>query len=431
MAIEKDIESGFFSTEMGYLDNIDGFSDFSEMSSTGFCRLVKAKKDGRWWVLKCLKPEFEDVLFYQGLLHKEYSLLCRMNHPNIVMALALERVNDYGICIVMEFVDGQELNMNLFSKAEQYRLIMQLCDTLEYIHSLQIVHRDLKPQNILVTNNGHNIKLIDFGLADTDCYSVFKQPAGTISYISPEQLESNHPDVRNDIYSLGRILEECNLGWQYSRIIRKMLAPVDCRYQNVTMVKRGIQRAHSLPRWITYISLAAILILLVYAMGCYYDGKINEADANYQSMVNSLQDNVGMLQKHSDSLKIKLDAATEERNKLKVELRENEQIQSSVEHKLKEHDDEIKIYNGLLVKGKMLIDKAFEETDYDMYDDDNDPGRHLRNGIFTKIHSNAMNFVKSCPELNSSQQANLSLELADYVMTKSKLSLMYHQYKHH
>ena len=71
-----------------------------------------------------------------------------------------------------------------------------------------MLYRDLKPENILVTRNGENIKLIDFGLADTDGHAVLKQPAGTPRYMSPEQKVKAEADARNDIYSLGIIMEQ-------------------------------------------------------------------------------------------------------------------------------------------------------------------------------------------------------------------------------
>ena len=54
------------------------------------------------------------------------------------------------------------------SKAARERVFMQIVDALEYIHRLQLVHHDVKGDNILVTHNGQNAKLIDFGLSQTD-----------------------------------------------------------------------------------------------------------------------------------------------------------------------------------------------------------------------------------------------------------------------
>ena len=73
----------------------------------------------------------------------------------------------------------------------------------------QLIHKDIKPNNILVTYNGNNIKLIDFGLADQDDYDILKIPAGTKRYLAPEQLVPHAVlDCRTDIYSLGIIIQE-------------------------------------------------------------------------------------------------------------------------------------------------------------------------------------------------------------------------------
>ena len=80
---------------------------------------------------------------------------------------------------------------------------------MQYIHNKQLIHKDLKPNNILITYNGNNVKLIDFGLADCDDYEILKIPAGTEKYLAPEQLDPNATlDCRTDIYSLGIIIEE-------------------------------------------------------------------------------------------------------------------------------------------------------------------------------------------------------------------------------
>lgn len=59
----------------------------------------------------------------------------------------------------------------------------------------------------MITHNGNHVKLIDFGLSDTDDFTILKQPAGTPGYISPEQIVSQQADIRNDIFSIGCILK--------------------------------------------------------------------------------------------------------------------------------------------------------------------------------------------------------------------------------
>ena len=55
---------------------------------------------------------------------------------------------------------------------------------------------------------GNHVKLIDFGLSDTDDFAILKQPAGPPGYISPAPLISQQADIRNDIFSIGCILEK-------------------------------------------------------------------------------------------------------------------------------------------------------------------------------------------------------------------------------
>ena len=98
--------------------------------------------------------------------------------------------DEFGPCIVMEYIDGVTLDKFLEGKPSKQlrrKVVDQLIDALAYIHGKQIVHRDLKPSNILVTRNGSNVKIIDFGLSDADDYAILKQAAGTLKYMAPEQ----------------------------------------------------------------------------------------------------------------------------------------------------------------------------------------------------------------------------------------------------
>ncbi len=208
---------------------------FAGEQAGGFNVIVKAKRAGRWWVLKGLKQEFRGSENHIQLLRKEYEILSRIQHPGVVVAVGMEEVEGWGPCIVMEWVDGVTLKEWLRGAgegnperglAERLRVAFQIMDALEYVHNRQVAHRDLKPSNIMVTRNGANIKLIDFGLSDTDDYAVYKQPAGTVGYMSPEQAVLRVCDIRNDIYSLGCILEKMNLGWRYAGIIRKCRAKI-------------------------------------------------------------------------------------------------------------------------------------------------------------------------------------------------------------
>ena len=71
--------------------------------------VAKAKRYGRWWLLKGLAKEKAQEAGYQQRLRKEFELLMQLQHQNIVSAIGLESVEDLGECIVMEYVDGMTL----------------------------------------------------------------------------------------------------------------------------------------------------------------------------------------------------------------------------------------------------------------------------------------------------------------------------------
>lgn len=173
--------------------------------------IYKARRKGQWFVLKALRPEFRDDLVRRELLVREFKLGRRMDHPNIVRFFSLENDEIAGECIVMEYVDGFTLADFLETKpslAVRQRLARQLLEAMRYFHGLQIIHRDLKPENILVTRNGNNVKIIDFGLADSDDSAVLKQPVGSPKYMSPEQQAGDTLDGRTDLFAVGIILNE-------------------------------------------------------------------------------------------------------------------------------------------------------------------------------------------------------------------------------
>lgn len=209
------------------------FSDFTPIPCKGFNILCKAKRYGRWWVLKGLKKPYRQDENYKNLLHKEFDILISLQHPNIVSAYSMEEIPEMGTCIVMEWIDGITLEHWSGRKTEGEGIFLQLLDAVHYIHAKQIVHRDLKPSNIMITHNGNHVKLIDFGLSDTDDFAILKQPAGTQGYISPEQIVSQQADIRNDIFSIGCILEKILPGKSYTAIIKRCKSPIAQRYANV------------------------------------------------------------------------------------------------------------------------------------------------------------------------------------------------------
>lgn len=193
----------------------NAFSNLTEsyVSTSGHTRLFSATKYGKRYVLKCLKKDFLFTPLYQQALTKEFEIGLQLEHPCICRTLGLERLPKLGDTIVMEYIDGDTLEYLIAKKklpAElAHKITSQLMDALAYMHSKQIIHRDLKPSNIMVTHRGQNVKLIDFGLSDSDVFCVLKFPAGTTGYIAPEQLlPGATAGPKADIYSLGKVIAD-------------------------------------------------------------------------------------------------------------------------------------------------------------------------------------------------------------------------------
>lgn len=282
--------SGF---EPGSFEGISfHFTEITELHRSATNILAKAKRHGRWWLLKGLRPEVAADPAYQEMLRKEYELLMRVQHQGVVQAIGMEQVTGLGICIVMEYVEGMMLkewlagnedatsaNSSHPRHQEAERILDELLDAVAYLHSLGIVHRDLKPSNILLTRGGLNVKLIDFGLADSDSYAVLKHQGGTEGYMSPEQAAvvgdlQFRTDVRNDIYSLGAIIRELPLKG-YRNVWQQCLLPIADRYQNIGELQRAIEnvRRHR-QRWRqAFVAAVATLALAVGGTLLWMGGK--------------------------------------------------------------------------------------------------------------------------------------------------------------
>ena len=249
----NEISSSGFVTKDDIIDSNVIISDIKEIETKGYSSLYTAIYLGKKHILKGLKPEYKNKQFYENLLKKEFEISHPLNHPNIVKTIDFKHIPDLGNCIMMEYIDGITLkdfveshrDTKLQSRRAKNiydKIFNELLDAMSYFHSKQIIHRDLKPGNIIITNNGNNVKIIDFGLSDADDYLILKQAAGTKKYAAPEQLIPNNPiDCRADIYSLGIILRN-NFPKSYRKIADKCAQQDrEKRYSSADEIKKALK----------------------------------------------------------------------------------------------------------------------------------------------------------------------------------------------
>lgn len=262
-------ETSFLDLRPGDVTAIyDNLTDFEEIARGTYCVIMRAKKGGQWFAVKALKEKYRESTPHIALLRKEYEIMSLLDSPNVVRVYDFCRVDGLGMCIVMEWVDGKTLEEWLEPTgkdtrrprhAERMRVARQLLRALAYIHSRQVIHRDLKPTNIMITRNGGQVKLIDFGFSDSDRYVVFKESAGTRGFVAPEQMKGRIADERNDIYSLGVILGTMRLGLCYRPAIRRCVSPIGSRYRHIADLAAAMRRA----RRAAVVAVTTVMTLLL------------------------------------------------------------------------------------------------------------------------------------------------------------------------
>ena len=143
-----------------------------------------------------------------------------LTHQNIVRIYDFVR-DEHHAAICMEAIDGPDLraaqrerNPPCFHADELRFWMEELCRALHHAHTFaKVIHRDLKPSNLLISRHGH-LKIADFGIAQAIPKRLVRQDegrnkiAGTLEYVSPQQMEGLPPAVADDIYSFGATLFE-------------------------------------------------------------------------------------------------------------------------------------------------------------------------------------------------------------------------------
>ncbi len=204
---------------------------------------------GRSVALKVLPPDLTADASARARLQQEAKAISTLSHPNVCALFDIGEHVPIGsaqespasaplLYLVMEYLEGTTLSDRLslgpLPVVEARRLAVQIASALAKAHERGIVHRDLKPGNIMLVKSGADqpgesqAKLLDFGLAKSkppvsgtmsqsamttqSALTVEGTIVGTLSYMSPEQMEGRSVDGRSDLFSLGAVLYEAVTG---------------------------------------------------------------------------------------------------------------------------------------------------------------------------------------------------------------------------
>src|SRR5262249_26233815 len=181
--------------------------------------LANDVKLGRPVAIKILPSQFTADVAQVQRFEREARAASALNNPNIITIHEIGQERDFHF-IATEFIEGQTLRQQILNGPLPVKRVIeltaQIATALSAAHAAGIIHRDIKPENVMVRPDGL-VKVLDFGLAkpvereldagaprtpsalstQTEAGSLM----GTVSYLSPEQVQRQKVDHRTDIFS--------------------------------------------------------------------------------------------------------------------------------------------------------------------------------------------------------------------------------------
>uniref|UniRef100_A0A453FXW5 non-specific serine/threonine protein kinase n=1 Tax=Aegilops tauschii subsp. strangulata TaxID=200361 RepID=A0A453FXW5_AEGTS len=203
-------------------------SNFSEQNKIGkgnFGTVYKAKlRDGSMIAVKRAKKNMFDRNL-AAEFRSEIQILSKVEHLNLVKFLGHLEHQDERL-ILVEYISNGTLREHLdgsrgepLAFSQRLNIAIDIAHAVAYLHGYTdnpIIHRDIKPSNILLTDQ-LRAKVSDFGFArlspyDTEATHISTMVKGTVGYVDPEYLNTNHLTERSDVYSFGVLLVELITG---------------------------------------------------------------------------------------------------------------------------------------------------------------------------------------------------------------------------
>ncbi|MBY0550527.1 MAG: protein kinase [Candidatus Obscuribacterales bacterium] len=172
--------------------------------------------------LKFLKSDALSSLDSVNRFKREARVLASLQHKNIVECFSFGIYENVYPYLALEFVEGMPLNALVEKESLHWtrvvRLVIQVCEALEYAHKSGFIHRDIKPANVMITRGTDDtelVKVVDFGLVGKQqgefVFDTLTDPRsiiGSVNYMPPEAFKGAVADVSLDVYAVGCLLYE-------------------------------------------------------------------------------------------------------------------------------------------------------------------------------------------------------------------------------
>lgn len=214
--------------------------------------------------VKTLRLEYRDDPDMRARFRREARLLQFLSHPNVVRALTFteERGAPW---LIVERVPGRALREEIaasapFTPEDVVPVLEGVAAALDHLHARGLIHLDLRPDNIVVMPN-RQVKLIDFGLAQTGGAVPEFAASGVHPYLAPEQLTGEPVEVTTDVYALGCVVYEMLTGsppFSLTTRAGKDSDAVRARLTQQAPPPSEVLRSEALPPWVDDVVLGAL-----------------------------------------------------------------------------------------------------------------------------------------------------------------------------
>jgi len=209
--------------------DLGGFRIEQQIGKGGMGEVWKAydQVGDRHVVIKVLPPQLQGAEEEMARVKETFSRVHDLQHQHICPTYLLGQDARVGYFLVMKFLDAVTLSQyrrllleqkKPFGLADVLGLLRPVAEALDYAHSRRIVHRDIKPQNVLVSRDGQDVQVVDFGLAAQIRTSISRvsqvrmDASGTYPYMAPEQWKGEFQDGKVDQYALAAVAFELLTG---------------------------------------------------------------------------------------------------------------------------------------------------------------------------------------------------------------------------